>query len=465
MKKNLYISTIAAIAIGLTSCESDINNFMVDDTVGFLNTGILETEVYSGVNDPVKVVVIKAGKGFNSATLSMVVAPELISTYNEQSTTTTPVSELPSDCYTIMTSSMTLSSEDYRAYFEINWNFDKLEAALSEDPNLVVPLRLKVTTDGRIAEDRTTVMVKPVITVPYVSLEKSGLVAATTMPNRSTLREEEIYFNVNANFIAQRDITYKLEIDQSLLDEYNSAQGTDYVLLPQEAYTLDAGGTIKQHLSSDKFKLTFHREGLIPDNGPSKFGNYILPIRLTSLSESQINESKSSMLYMIKVEASEINKSKWTLYESNADLADDPTVSNTEANKYSPSKLFDGDKQTYWRTPYNSPNKLPYYVVIDLGQDRDLYQFVYDIPSLRADKVYANTKSGYIEVSTDGTSYTKVGEFTALASSVGATVQLTPCTARYVKFVISEVFKDELIVSDVNLYNSTAISEITLYGE
>ena len=462
MKNKLYISLFAAAALGFASCESEIDNFMVDDTVGFLTSGLVETEVYPGVDETFEIYAIKAGKGFNSATASIVVDSEVITEYNALSTTKQQVSELPSDCYTIKVSSVTLTNADYRMPFVIDWDIDKLEAALAQDPNQVVPLRMSVQTEGNIAENRLTALVQPHVAAPTVELAQNGMFTGVE-PTRASLPEEDIYFNVNANFIAQSDLVYGIEIDPTLLDEYNESHNSSYTMLPEDAYTIDKSGTIKQHLSSDMFKMTFKRTALIPEDGPSRFGDYVLPIRLTSL--SQLSDDKYYVLYRISIKAVEISKAKWEIIECNATLDDEPTMNDKQRQTYAPSMLIDGDKASFWRTPFSTEQTLPYYFVIDLGQERDLQKVEAFVPSTRADRPYANNKAGYVEVSLDNQSWTKVGDWSAATATSTITAVLDPCTARYVKFVIAEVYNASNVVSGVNCHNGTALSEITLWGE
>lgn len=458
MKNKLYISLFAAAAFGFASCESDIDNFMVDDTVGFLTSGLVETEVFPGVDASYEIYAIKSGKGFNSATASIVVDPEIITEYNALSSTKQTVSELPSDCYTIKVSSVTLTNADYRMPFVIDWNVDKLEAAIAEDPNLVVPLRMNVETDGKIAENRLTAMVKPTVAAPSIELVQNGMQVGVE-PTRQSLPQEDVYFNVKANFIAPTDLTYGIEVDPSLLDEYNESHSTNFVLLPEEAYTLDKSGTIKENLSSDMFKLTFNRLALIPEDGPSKFGEYVLPVKLTSV--SNLSEEKSYMLYRVSVKAVEISKAKWTVIECNSTLDDEPSVTDKIRQQYAPSTLIDGDKTTFWRSAFSAEQpQLPYYVIIDLGQDRDLFKLDIAMPGNRTDRnTYCNNKAGYLEVSMDNENWTKVGDWSTTAyNSSSSSSNLQPCTARYVKFVVSEL-------ADPKKSSGTAVAELTLWGE
>ncbi|MDE5595720.1 MAG: DUF1735 domain-containing protein, partial [Muribaculaceae bacterium] len=430
---------------------------------------LVESEVYPGVDETFEIYAVKAGKGFNSATVSIVVDPEVITEYNALTTTKQQVSELPSDCYNIKVASVTLTNADYRMPFVIDWNVDKLEAALAENPNQVVPLHMSVQTEGKIAENRLTAMVQPSVAIPSIELDKYGLAKEIIEPTRASHINAEEYFKVNTNFIAQEDIVYNIEVDPSLLDEYNESHNSNYVLLPEDAYVLEKTGTIKKHLKSDMFKLTFNRTALIPIVGRSKFGDYILPIKLTGA--PQLNEEKCYYLYRISVIPVEISKAKWEVIECNATLDDEPTVSDKDRQTWSVAKLIDGDKASFWRTPFSEDQTLPYYFVIDLGQERDLYKLDAYAPSSRAERPYANNKAGYVEVSEDNESWTKVGDWaiTSTSTPTSFTVELEPCTARYVKFVITDVLKENNEVGSgknkVDCHNGTALSEITLWGE
>ena len=366
MKNKLYISLLAASALAFNSCESDINNFMVDDTVGLLNSGLVTTEVYLGVDDPTKVYAIKAGKGFQDAQVSIKVDNSVLTEYNELSTTAVKLDELPADCYSITVSSVTLTSDDYRVPFEISWNRDRLSEVLAQNPNVGLPLRMIVDSDAAIATDRLTTIIKPTLETPYVSfdmskLDKNGVFKAVS-PTRDQVYESELYFKVTSNFIAQRDIEYTLEIDETLIAEYNEANGTSYKLLPAEAYKLElTGNEIKQYLSEDMFKMYFYRSALVPDNAPSNFGDFMLPIRIKSVSSSYVDPVNCKLLYAVSVVPMTVEKSKWSIVECNSDVNDDPESTDSEKATNGADALIDGTTSKWWRSIYRTAQDLPYY--------------------------------------------------------------------------------------------------------
>ena len=485
MKNKLYISLLAASALAFNSCESDINNFMVDDTVGLLNSGLVTTEVYLGVDDPTKVYAIKAGKGFQDAQVSIKVDNSVLTEYNELSTTAVKLDELPADCYSITVSSVTLTSDDYRVPFEISWNRDRLSEVLAQNPNVGLPLRMIVDSDAAIATDRLTTIIKPTLETPYVSfdmskLDKNGVFKAVS-PTRDQVYESELYFKVTSNFIAQRDIEYTLEIDETLIAEYNEANGTSYKLLPAEAYKLElTGNEIKQYLSEDMFKMYFYRSALVPDNAPSNFGDFMLPIRIKSVSSSYVDPVNCKLLYAVSVVPMTVEKSKWSIVECNSDVNDDPLSTDSEKANNGADALIDGTTSKWWRSVYrySKPDEdnpdpendamfekycaLPYYAVIDLGRKTAVAKVGFEIPA-SSNKRYANSKAGHVEVSEDGTTWVNVGTWVSPSAATQSVVaDVTPTTARYLKFVIEEVHSE---AKGVKNPNATAIGEINVWGE
>ncbi|MDE6369137.1 MAG: DUF1735 domain-containing protein [Muribaculaceae bacterium] len=459
MKNKLYISLFAAAAVAFSACESDIDNFMVDDTVGLLNSGLVDAKVYTGVDDPTKVFAIKAGKGRQSADVSISVDPTVLEVYN--TTASTKLKELPSDCYTVSVSNLTLTTDDYRMPFEISWNRDLLEAALADDPNQVIPLRMSVTSTGAIDEDRLTTMIRPVLEQPLVAFSRYGLVKGDVNATRAGVAEQKVFFDINANFIAQRDITYTLEIDNSLIDEYNAENNTNYRPFPEGSIKLDLEGKINEFLSSSKFNLVFVRSVLVPDNAPSNFGDFMLPIRLKSLSSSNIDPDKNVLLYTVSVEANKLEKGKWSIVECNSDINDDPDATDAEKANNGPDALIDGTTSKWWRSIYRYAQDLPYYAVVDFGRLTAVAKVGFEIPA-SSNKRYANSKAGHVELSLDGENWVNAGTWSSpSAATQSVEFDITPMTARYMKFVIEEVFKDMTTVNK----KSTGIGELNVWGE
>lgn len=459
MNKKSYISLLAA-AIAITGCESDINNFMVDDSVWLLTPGLVEESVYSGLDSPCEIYVLKSGKGFQGATVSIEVDNTVLDDYNA-SAPKTVLSALPSDCYTLSADKITLDKGDYTKPFTITWNFDRLSQALASNPNQAIALRMPKPEginydESRFDANRLTTIIQPKIVTASVGLASSGLYTGL-MPTRRSALVEKVYMNVTANFIPANDIDYTISVEPALLDEYNQANGTDYKLLPSEAYELSASSwTLKKSMNTSRFSFKFYREALIPENGPSHFGEYILPLRLSGLSSSLVNAGKDYVLYRVSVVASEIDKAKWSVLSCNSDVR---TITNWDKveGDYIPDYLIDGTSNKYWRSIWSETQTLPYEIVLDLGTVRDLYRLGIESPA-SSHRKYFNSKAGRVETAespegpwTHNSAWTYPSK-----TSASAVFDLQPVSTQYIKIIIDESFDGGY---------KMAIGELNLWGE
>ncbi len=456
MKRNTYIGLFVACAAAMTSCESAINNFMVDDTVSLLTPGLVKDNVYMGLDDPYEVYVLKSGKGFQSAKVSISVDPAVLAEYN--STADVHLSMMPEDCYEMTLSTLELSVSDYERPFLISWNRERLAEVLAADANIGLPLRLTVeSTDVNVNESRLTTIIQPSIETPMISLSSSGLVTGL-MPTRRSSIKEDVYMTVETNYIPKEDISYRLVVDPSIVEDYNATHNTDYMVLPEEAYSLEADGwQVKKNMKSGRYKFTFNREALIPENGASRFGEYILPVRLETNS-SLANPDKSVMLYSVSVVAAKIDKSKWSVYSCNSDIR---TIENWEKTEgdYIADYLIDGTTNKSWRSIWSKATDypLPHEICIDFGVDRSLYKITIDAPT-GVNRRHYNSKAGKVLLADapEGP-WTTIGlwEYPSKGSA-SYTFDVEPAMGRYMKFVIDESFDGT---------SKMMIAEISAWGE
>lgn len=444
MKNKIYSFLIASCVVGLSSCESDIDNYMVDDTVGLLNSGYVEAEVLSGLSDPYMLYSLKSGKGFQSANISLIVDEQVLTDYNTENGTT--YTALPADCYTISVSNLQFAVDDYRKAFEITWNQDRLAEALESDPSAVIPLRLNVAETGvQVAQDRTTTLLHPKMVVPYVSLSKFGFYTGIT-PLTSDNAQTDIYLSVDANYIARNDVQYTLAVDEQALADYNEANKTSYQILPAAAYSLPLDGwMIKKSANSGRFKFTFNLDALMPEGEAVKFGEYVLPIRLQSVSSSSVNPDADVILYYIKFQPALIDKTGWSVLDYNSSCKDDPNQTFSKLDG-GPENLIDGTVAKFWHSLWSTPASLPYYFVIKMDKYYTLFTIGVDNP-VGGDAWRGNAKAGYVEVASSDEDdvnkieWVKIGDWEA-PDRYNRSFQfsVTPTRCNYVRFVITEAF-------------------------
>lgn len=472
MKNKLYISLLAVAALALPSCQRDVDNFMVDDTIGLMNPGLVEAQVFEGLSDPYKIFAVKSGKGFQGATVGLAVDNTVLDAYNADPETKQQLSALPEDCYQLSVRTLDFSDGDYRKPFEIVWDREKLKAALEADANLAIPVRLAVANTGvNIDEDRLTAVIKPTLTLPYLELKQYGFYTGV-MPVRTDPDYSDIYLDVVSNFIAQQDIDFGFEIDEELMNQYNSEKGTDYELLPEEAYDLAlTDWQIKKYMNTSRFKFRFFKEYLFPENEPVKYGNYMLPIKLTTTSSSKINPARNSILYTIAMAVPELKKKLWKVLDCNSCITEDQPASNR-----TPENLIDDDTGTIWQA--NPAKPLPYTISFDMGQDQTIYKFGYANPS-GANRRLGKAKAGYVEIGVatgvetvkdeEGNdverpiiSWERLVDFEAISqtASIFEAIDVPqPKKGRYLRIVITEGYVPSGQGAEVGM------AEINLYGD
>ena len=227
MKINMWKLLLAGLfaSAALAGCEDNRNNFMVDDTISFVNE-----EQYAGVsvyNGKYELAILKNGKGQQSAKALLSVSETALAEYNTANGTNYAV--LPANCYKLSSSTVGFSDGDTRKFVEVTWD-DAAIFALGEDTEYAIPLELTVADDALVVDENRNVKI---INPKRASI---GMEKELATPFYPTATHEVITFDGNIvldNAIATMDLTVDYKIDNSLVDAYNQANGTTTWLLPK----------------------------------------------------------------------------------------------------------------------------------------------------------------------------------------------------------------------------------------
>jgi hypothetical protein len=97
---------------------------------------------------------------------------------------------------------------------------------------------------------------------------------------------------------------------------------------------------------------------------------------------------------------------------------------------------IDDDDETFWHTQWNSGQPpYPHSITMNLNTDETIKGFTF-LP--RSNKYNGRPKEIIIEVSTDGTTFENLGDFTLGDSTIKQVIELnTPITANYFKITIT----------------------------
>lgn len=400
-KKILYALLTVALLLTHTACEDEKSQYLSDFStiLSFRNSGEVPMNIYrTGDDANYTVVVNKGGSELNAVTEVAVGVMDdaALAIYNAEQRTS--YKALPVTCYALEATGFSFAAADLYKTLGVTLKTELIYnlPPLDENEVYVLPLQLKNSKDS-INSKLGIVFIKPEIVVPTVSFSKSGYTQNFFSDNGPT--KMNFTLPVEIPLPSGWDFSCGLTIDNSLLDEYNVANGCDYALLPESAYQM--APTVNFTNDNSKVKelsIEVDRTGL-------SYGNYVLPVRLSSCSKPQfaINEAKSTSLYGISYVPDASKLTKVNLTESMFSIYPDPT------NEGSIAEMIDGNPNTYYHSNWGVGLPLPHWVQVALPKESTAFSFEYQIRHNNA-----NGAPQLISLwgSVDGINFGKIGTIT-----------------------------------------------------
>lgn len=364
----LLIATLIASA-ALVGCKDERNNFMVDDTISFVNEN--PYTVVSVYNGRYEFAVLKNGKGQQGAKALLAVSETALAEYNAANGTNYVL--LPANCYELSTSTLGFSEGDTRKFVELTWDDDAI-FALGDAAEYVIPIQLSVANNAlKVDENRNVVIINP----RRATISMESVLADAIQPNATG---DEIAINGNIvldNAISTMDLTVNVAIDNSLVDAYNQANGTNYQVAPDGFATLAATSSlISAGQTTAPFTCKINSDKLFDGSELKVAGSLLVPIRITSASLDGINVTTEVMY--IPVTMDKVLKGPWTLLEGEENCyARDPLAPGW-ASGYTADKLFDGEITVNheWISWFATQIEFPITFVVDMGQRQVFTNFV-----------------------------------------------------------------------------------------
>ncbi len=420
------------------SCEDNRRVDIVEDKVYLLESGFNEQEMLNMDSYIHHVMVIKSGIGTQSGTVKLVVDENIVDSYNEEHGTQYQV--VPSNLYEISTSDIVFNKQDYRVPFEVRMNAPAIRELQKENSEeYVIPIRAEVVS-GNITKgepEQMESLVLPHVIDPYLSFTDTGLVSGNTIVDFESPDETLIFSEVEVNFVNQWNIDFEVEVDPALVVEYNERNGTNYTSLHPEAFQIDEETLSLKAIDNDHaFKISISKQGFIDGNGNYLFGDYLIPVVLTSTDKFGVDPERRTQLIPVTFRPNRLDRSKWEIIDWNSCICEEPQY---EGLGRVPENLLDGDGDTYWGSKWDEPKPFPYYFVFDMKTSHTVYQM--DLHKPLSASWRGNVKSGYFEISNDGETWTRIGSWEMLENAPREhAYQVGPASGRYIKLVIEEAF-------------------------
>ena len=105
--------------------------------------------------------------------------------------------------------------------------------------------------------------------------------------------EDTITYNlvISSTYLPTKPTTVTIDVDDSYRQSYNTANGTNYDAMPAQSYTFQKTFTASDSSAYDTIPVTFNKQFL---NG----GNYLLPVRITSVSNNYKIDTTGDVIYL-----------------------------------------------------------------------------------------------------------------------------------------------------------------------
>lgn len=219
------------------------------------------------------------------------------------------------------------------------------------------------------------------LNLPYQPVESYNRVYMPQAVNGPIVRTLKITDSVQtlvygANFGGQdypvNDINVSFAVDPQKADSFNTANRTNYPLLPAGSYTLSATEAVipAGKLSTEPLTIGFKTNGA---GAMTALKTYILPVSLTAKSAT-VNEGLRTTFYIVKTQPDlkdypHYDRAAWQVVD----------LSSQEANGEGPNNgrvvhILDNDNGTFWHSQWQggSPGP-PHWFIIDMGTEKTLH--------------------------------------------------------------------------------------------
>lgn len=289
---SLSLLLICLLAIVASACEDRRMNNMAEDKVSLNDFGENVQKVFKWENSTYQLRVIKSGAGQTGGEVTLSVDKSVLDKYGDTYTL------LPDELYKVKTPLISLGKSDYSVPFEIEFNAAGIEALQAETKLLyAVPFRLSSNTIKPAAESQLYSLVVPKILSPYIHFKTAGLAPdASTVSLANSPSESRFYAFLQTNYHNKTDLRYKVEISEAALAAYNLANGTTHKLLPAEAYKLDESSFVIASLNDEQAFSYYLLKGKVAN------GEYMLPLKITSVSKYDIDPARSTIFIPVKIQ-------------------------------------------------------------------------------------------------------------------------------------------------------------------
>lgn len=429
IKMKRYISTLIAAAAVVTGCfeENHLEDSLPDSAVYFINSGYCATDTFYDVQKSVTVPVYAYCSGYygGNPEVDVYVSEYSLAEYNKANGTSLKM--LPGNCWSIDTGKKTMS--DKKARFEVTFDCDALKE-LSDEPDLsdlstyVIPLgieSLSAEVQGSAAkEEQTRMFLSPSMSPMSFIFKQAG--------TRDITYDDILSEDGKIHLFYQVYTPVDNSWENGVKFTFNAAgEDLKYDRLPEDCYTVSASS---EAFSDGVSEIDY--EVVIDE---SKADAVFYSIVATVESEGNFLISGGNISVMNLFNRIAYSQRKMSIASCNS----------YQNETYKAANILDGNTETFWHSAYNSSHvgvfgNVNFEIAVKMEDSRKLSAFSI---TRRSGTYASDLKAGYIEVSSDGETYTKAADFNFGTKSEfpwpgPLYVTCEPVEAQYVKIVMTE---------------------------
>lgn len=447
MNTKIYtLSLLGGLLLAMSSCLSDGKEDYLDEYASFLcilNGNEQEVTFYNtGATATYDITIDKGGYNLNmtaSAKLKVLTDFDL-EFYNNENLTN--FKQLPSECYELPADmSVSFGEKELYKIKTITFYPDKFTGLEEDGFTYVLMMELTEGTSPINAKNKY-VIVKPTVYQPELSLEETGFKLPFTITKGVTEYTYELPVTLSTPLL--KDLTCDVIVKQSLLDDYNVQNSTDYQLMNTDDYTV--GRTLTIAKGSTTANLTVKVDITNMGNG-----NFAIPLEITS--------NYSFMGDNTIIIGLENSIPKITLTSDMMTLTGTSLSGDTNFDKW-----LDGQLSTYSEVLYAAASR-PFPHQLDIKLDDTISKLKIRYATRSAAQSHPTAFTVY--VSNNGTDWTKIRDFTLAGDGlpVTAATYYEGCPVMDLSGSYTYVRFEVTASNNANSKTTWGLSEFELYGE
>ena len=134
------------------------------------------------------------------------------------------------------------------------------------------------------------VKMAPIVINPDPVFDQTGLYEVNTI---SIYDDQETVITVSRVYGLSKEVELTIGINEALLEEYNSLNGTEFELMPEQYYSLPSTIRLDAHVKDVDLPVVFHPKSLAEQVGLEQANNYAIPVSVVS-SSIELDEEATS---------------------------------------------------------------------------------------------------------------------------------------------------------------------------